>query len=81
MSSRSEAKSIVSAIINLCQSINLLVVAEGIENSDEFEYLKNCNCEIGQGYYFSKPLTVDVLEKRYLAINEMRQLQIETEYY
>ena len=81
MSSRSEAKSIVSAIINLCQSINLLVVAEGIENYEEFEYLKNCNCEIGQGYYFSKPLTIEALEQRYLSNNEIRRLQIETEYY
>lgn len=81
MSSRSEAKSIVSAIINLCQSINLLVVAEGIENYEEFEYLKNCDCEIGQGYYFSKPLTIEVLEQRYLSNTEMRHLRIEAEYY
>ncbi|OJV64311.1 MAG: hypothetical protein BGO41_11835 [Clostridiales bacterium 38-18] len=81
MSSRNEAKSIVSAIINLCQSIDLLVVAEGIENYEEYEYLKNCNCEIGQGYYFSKPLTLDTLEQRYLSQNGIKSLQVESEYY
>jgi len=32
------------------------VVAEGVEGKDEFLYLKSINCDIIQGYYFSKPL-------------------------
>lgn len=61
-----EAKTIVSTIINLCKTLNLRVIAEGIENSMELEYLKGSDCEIGQGYYFSKPITMEELEKKHL---------------
>ncbi len=61
-----EAKTIVSTIINLCKTLNLHVIAEGIESSMELEYLKYSNCDIGQGYYFSKPITMEELEQNHL---------------
>ncbi len=61
-----EAKTIVSTIITLCKTLNLHVIAEGIENSLELEYLKYSNCDIGQGYYFSKPISMEELEKKHL---------------
>lgn len=47
---------IVNSIIAMAKSLNLSVVAEGIENSEQLEQLKNLGCEQGQGYLFSKPL-------------------------
>ena len=61
-----EAKTIVSTIITLCKTLNLHVIAEGIENSMELEYLKYSSCDIGQGYYFSKPISMEELEKHHL---------------
>jgi diguanylate cyclase (GGDEF)-like protein len=61
-----EAKTIVATIINLCKALNLHVIAEGIENSMELEYLKFSDCDIGQGYYFSKPISMEELEERHL---------------
>ena len=63
ISSSNEAKAIVSTIINLCNTLNLNVIAEGIESNVELNYLKTNKCEIGQGYYFSKPITIEAIEK------------------
>ncbi len=50
---------IVKAIISLTASLNLAVVAEGIETAEQAAYLREHQCWGGQGYYFSKPLTID----------------------
>lgn len=50
---------IVSSIINLCHKLNKIVVAEGIEEESEVEFLRNADCDIIQGYYFAKPLPVN----------------------
>ncbi len=49
--------SIVKAIIALAHSLGQTVVAEGVENKEQLEFLKQLECDIIQGYYFSKPLT------------------------
>lgn len=61
-----EAEAIVSSIINLCKTLKLNVVAEGIENQLELDYLKLNQCDIGQGYYFSKPVSIKEIEKHFL---------------
>ncbi len=70
IASSKEAKTIVSTIITLCKALKLHVIAEGIENSMELEYLKVSNCDIGQGYYFSKPITMEELEEKHLERRE-----------
>ena len=47
---------IVSAVINLGRSLNLRVVAEGVEEREEAEFLEALQCDEAQGYYFSRPL-------------------------
>jgi EAL domain-containing protein (putative c-di-GMP-specific phosphodiesterase class I) len=47
---------IVSAVIGMGNSLNLRVVAEGIESQVQLDFLKARECEEGQGFYFSKPL-------------------------
>ncbi len=49
---------IVSAILSMARALKLEVVAEGVENGEQLEYLKHNNCMIGQGYYFSKPVAL-----------------------
>lgn len=62
ISSSKEAKTIVSTIINLCKTLNLNVIAEGIESRLELDYLKANQCDIGQGYYFSRPVSITEIE-------------------
>lgn len=47
---------VVRTIINLGHSMKKEVIAEGIETSIEAKALRNFNCELGQGFFFSKPL-------------------------
>ncbi len=47
---------IVSAIISLGQRLHLGIVAEGIENQTQIDFLNNHGCQTGQGFMFSKPL-------------------------
>lgn len=52
---------IADAIIRLAHSIDLEVIAEGVEDSDQLTVLKNKKCDIIQGYIFSKPLLPSAL--------------------
>lgn len=52
-------KNIISVIISLAKIIGLVVVAEGVEEREQFELLKKMKCNIVQGYLFSKPLRAE----------------------
>ncbi len=56
-------KKIVNAIINLAQSLDLEVVAEGVETEEQLNYFIEKGCTIMQGNYFYKPLEFDTLRK------------------
>ncbi len=47
---------IVRTITSLARTLNMDVVAEGIETEEQLNYLKSLSCEMGQGYFFAKPL-------------------------
>jgi len=51
-----EEAAIVNAIISMGQSLNLRVIAEGVETEDDLAFLKAHNCDEAQGYLFSRPL-------------------------
>ncbi|MDO8413072.1 MAG: EAL domain-containing protein, partial [Gallionellaceae bacterium] len=50
------ALAVVTAIIGLAKSLNLKVVAEGIETAEQLDCLSKLGCQYGQGYLFSKPI-------------------------
>ncbi|MVV52154.1 GGDEF and EAL domain-containing protein [Pseudomonas sp. PB120] len=56
LSNDSNDAALVSAIISLGRSLNLSIIAEGVETLDQLDFLKAHHCEEGQGYYFSKPV-------------------------
>jgi EAL domain-containing protein (putative c-di-GMP-specific phosphodiesterase class I) len=53
---------IVSAVISMAHTLNLKVVAEGVETAEQLAFLSERNCDIIQGFYFSAPLSADALE-------------------
>ncbi len=52
---------ITSAVIAVAHKLNLKVVAEGVENIDQRDFLVINKCDYAQGFYFSKPLTFEEL--------------------
>jgi len=56
LTTRAEDASIVQAIISLAHGLQLKVVAEGVETTEQLEFLKSLGCDQYQGYHFSKPL-------------------------
>ena len=47
---------IVRAVVQLARSLELKIVAEGVETKESMQHLRDLGCHIGQGFYFSKPL-------------------------
>ncbi len=55
----------IETIVKMGQILKIKVVAEGVEEKGQVDFLKSIGCEQCQGYYFSKPLNVDSFEKMY----------------
>lgn len=51
-----EASVITRTIIDLAHGLNMDVIAEGVENEDDMNRLREMGCEFGQGYYFGMPM-------------------------
>jgi EAL domain-containing protein (putative c-di-GMP-specific phosphodiesterase class I) len=49
-------QAIVIGIVSICKSLNIQVLAEGIETRAEMEFLKDCGIELMQGYWFARPV-------------------------
>ena len=61
-----ENKLFVNMIVDIAKSLNLEVIAEGVEEIKQLEYLKEIGCDLYQGYLYSKPITAEEFEKLYL---------------
>lgn len=55
--------SIARTIITLAESLNLNVIAEGVETAAQRDFLANAGCYSYQGYFFSRPLPIDEFKK------------------
>jgi diguanylate cyclase (GGDEF)-like protein/PAS domain S-box-containing protein len=54
-----ESTEIVKTILPMANSLRLNVIAEGVETAEQLAVLRQLQCEYGQGFYFSKPVTAD----------------------
>ncbi|MBX2878820.1 MAG: EAL domain-containing protein [Granulosicoccus sp.] len=63
MNTDESSRTIVMSVLALAGTLNISVVAEGIEDQIILEQLREANCEIGQGFLFSRPLEAEKLEK------------------
>lgn len=62
----SEAKGIVSCIVEMAHLLNLQVICEGVETYDQLMFLKSIACDYGQGYYFAKPMPLSTYINTYI---------------
>ena len=54
---------LVQGLVQFGQSLNLQVVAEGVETAEQFELLKRVGCDAVQGYYVSLPISAEEVEE------------------
>jgi diguanylate cyclase (GGDEF)-like protein len=66
LSAEHENSGLAAAIIALGNSLKLNVVAEGIEAPAQIDSLRELRCDLGQGFFFAKPMSYDALSE-YLA--------------
>ncbi len=57
MEQRIEYTAVIQAIVTLAHTLGITVVAEGLETAEQVAQLQALECDLGQGYYFAKPLT------------------------
>lgn len=58
-----KARKTIASILNLARELGACTVAEGIETSEQVEFLQKVNCDLIQGYFYSKPLPIPEFEK------------------
>ncbi|MEB0043855.1 MULTISPECIES: bifunctional diguanylate cyclase/phosphodiesterase [unclassified Pseudomonas] len=76
MEQREENRKLVHAMINLAHNLNLEVVAEGVETSEQLDLLRGFGCDQVQGYLISKPLPLAELVE-YLTFGSTQQPALE----
>jgi diguanylate cyclase (GGDEF)-like protein/PAS domain S-box-containing protein len=58
-------RAIVLSIISMCHQCGLKVVAEGVEEKAQADFLRDLGCDKGQGYYFGKPVPPDLFAEQF----------------
>ena len=54
---------VIENIIKMAHSMGLFTIAEGVETEEQFKILQSFGCDMIQGFYFSRPLSIDEYEK------------------
>jgi diguanylate cyclase (GGDEF)-like protein len=62
VSGASDESALARAIIDLGESFQLRVVAEGVEEPEQLDRLRELGCDLGQGFYFARPMAPQALE-------------------
>lgn len=65
ITTNAENAAIVSTILNMAYNLKLDVIAEGVEEEEQVDFLQKINCDEVQGFYFGHPLPANELEKKF----------------
>lgn len=66
--SQEDSSSIISAIVSMAHEMEMDIVAEGVENEVQLNYIRNIGCPVVQGYFFAKPMPA--AEAKHLALSQ-----------
>lgn len=72
-------KIIITNIINMINQLNINVIVEGVETQEQIDFLRLIGCNNVQGYYFDKPLSESIFEKRLINRNyfELEKIKVQ----
>ena len=59
------AQVILNYTVDMAHELGMGVITEGVETAEQLEFLKSMGCEMFQGYYFDRPMTVETFESKY----------------
>ena len=59
-------RTIVEHTIKMTKAIGLDLVAEGVETKEQALFLSGCGCDVAQGFYYARPMTLDDFNEKYL---------------
>ena len=65
-------KAVIKSIVCLSKSLKYKIIIEGVETKEQVDLLIDLECNIMQGYYFSKPLPENEIEKLLISLNEIQ---------
>ena len=66
METDEKSAAIATTIIRLAHSLGMEVIAEGVEKNTQVEILKAANCQKAQGFFFSRPIPIEDINKSYM---------------
>ena len=56
---------VISNIVRMAQELDMEVICEGVETLDQAKFLQSIGCYMAQGYYYDKPLPLEVFDLKY----------------
>ena len=69
MNQNVENKALIKTIIAIAKQLDLKVIAEGVEEDEEYQFLSEIGCNYAQGYYISRPLSVTDFKEKLLTMD------------
>ena len=63
---QARSRKILNSIISMANALNMPVITEGVETKNQLDFLSDMGCDMFQGFYFSRPVSVEEFEKKYM---------------
>ena len=72
LTSNHDSAKITAAVIQMAHGLNLTAVAEGVEDAETLEALRQLNCDVAQGYFLGRPGPADAVERAARQVNPFK---------
>ena len=59
-------RAVMKHIVQLAKELSIRIVVEGVETKEDKDFIKSIGCDIGQGYYYSRPIPVEEFEQQFV---------------
>ncbi len=75
------SRKILKSIVTMAKDLGMMIVAEGVDNDEQFNFLEEIGCEIIQGYYFGKPMPLNDLLHNIRGKNYLPEDPVDRKFY